>query len=55
MSDYYELLREEQGIPADCPFTGQPCYDEYQCGECQISDDYRRWLEEQDRKEEPAC
>lgn len=51
MSDYYELLREEQGIPADCPFTGQPCYDEYKCGECQISDDYRRWLEEQDRKE----
>lgn len=45
MSDYYELLREEMGIPADCPISGHPCYDEYQCDKCEIGIEFEKCIE----------
>lgn len=46
MSDYYEILREELGIPADCPISGHPCYAEYQCDECEIGIEFDKCIEE---------
>lgn len=41
-----ELILEEMGdTRPDCPITGEICNAECRCGECEISDEYRKWLE----------
>lgn len=48
-----ELILADMGdTRPDCPITGGICNNESQCGECQIGDDYRKWLKESERKEE---
>ncbi len=44
--EWRELMREDQEdtLP-DCPFTGDYCYKECRCGECQISYDYLNSIE----------
>jgi hypothetical protein len=52
MCDNNEMAELEQGIGNNCPFTGEPCWDDMECSECDVEKAYMSYMESKRKEEE---